>query len=106
DEPKSLFWKARFFMRHLPEEFRAGWREQFDAPYMRMKFPESGSYMNGEGGDDIGRGDRTSIYFVDEAAHLTRPLKVDAALSQTTNCRIDVSSVNGPNNPFAKKRHG
>jgi phage terminase large subunit len=31
---------------------------------------------------------------------------VDFALSQTTNCRIDVSSVNGMNNPFAKKRWG
>ncbi len=105
DEPKSLFWKARYFMRHLPQEFRGGWREQIDAPYMRMKFPRTGSYMNGEGGDDIGRGDRASIYFVDEAAHLRRPMAVEASLSQTTNCRIDVSSVNGPNNVFAQKRH-
>jgi hypothetical protein len=105
DEPKSLFWKARFFCRHIPERLRAGWRETVDAPYMRIKFPGTGSYMNGEGGDDIGRGDRASIYFVDEAAHLPRPKKVEAALSQTTNCRIDVSSVNGPSNVFAIKRH-
>jgi len=106
DEPKSLFWKARFFMRHLPEEFRAGWREGFDSPYMRMKFPDTGSSMTGEAGDEIGRGDRTGVYFVDEAAHLKRPKRIDAALSQTTNCRLDVSSVNGMNNPFAQKRHG
>ncbi|HEY6032574.1 MAG TPA: hypothetical protein VIU44_18540 [Gaiellaceae bacterium] len=106
DEPKSLFWKARFFMRHLPPALNGGWREAIDAPYMRMKFPRTGSYMNGEGGNDIGRGDRTSIYFVDEAAHLPRPMMVEASLSQTTNCRIDVSSVNGPTNVFAKKRHG
>lgn len=106
EDPKSLFWKARFFTRHLPVQFRAGWREAIDAPYMRLRFPATNSFMNGEGGDDIGRGDRTAIYFVDEAAHLPRPMKVEAALSQTTNCRIDVSSVNGPNNVFAKKRHG
>jgi hypothetical protein len=105
DDPKSLFWKARFFMRHLPEEFRGGWREAHDSPYMRMKFPATGSSLTGEGGDEIGRGDRTSVYFVDEAAHLPRPTLVDAALSQTTNCRIDVSSVNGPNNSFAVRRH-
>lgn len=105
DEPKSLFWKARYFMRHLPVEFRAGWREAVDAPYMRLKFPATNSFMNGEGGDDIGRGDRAAIYFVDEAAHLARPIKVEASLSQTTNCRIDVSSVNGPNNVFAQNRH-
>lgn len=105
DSPKSLFWKARFFLRHLPEEFRGGWREGFDSPHMRIKFPQTGSTMTGEAGDDIGRGDREAIYFVDEAAHIARPTLVDAALSQTTNCRIDVSSVNGPNNSFAVKRH-
>jgi hypothetical protein len=47
-----------------------------------------------------------TIYFVDEAAHLEHPEKVDAALSQTTNCRIDMSSVRGMANPFAKKRWG
>lgn len=106
DEPKSLFWKARFFMKHLPKEFRAGFREDRDSPYMRLAFPDTGSSLVGEVGDDIGRGDRTSLYFVDEAAHLARPKLVDFALSQTTNCRIDVSSVNGMNNPFAEKRHG
>lgn len=106
DEPKSLFWKARYFLRHVPAELRAGWREEIDAPYMRINFPDTGSSLAGEGGDDIGRGDRASIYFVDEAAHLPRPMKVEAALSQTTNCRIDVSSVNGPNNVFAKNRFG
>jgi hypothetical protein len=42
---------------------------------------------------------------VDEAAFLQRPLLIDAALSQTTRCRIDLSSVNGMSNPFAQKRH-
>ena len=105
DDPKSLFWKARFLMRHIPAEMNGGWREALDAPYMRIKFPRTGSYMAGEGGNDIGRGDRAAIYFVDEAAHLARPMMVEASLSQTTNCRIDVSSVNGPTNVFAKKRH-
>lgn len=102
---KPLLPKARIFMERLPEEFAGGWTPWRDAPYMRISFPETGSIISGEGGDDIGRGDRTSIYFVDEAAWLERPELVDAALSQTTNCRIDMSSVNGMNNPFARKRH-
>lgn len=105
EEPKSLFWKARLFMRNLPPVFRAGWEEWRDAPHMRMNFPDTGSKMSGEAGDQIGRGDRASIYFVDEAAYLERPKLVEASLSQTTNCRIDMSSVNGMNNPFAEKRH-
>jgi phage terminase large subunit len=103
--PKSLFYKARMFMRNLPPEFRAGWDEKRDAPHMLIRFPDTGSTMSGEGGDNIGRGDRAALYFVDEAAHLERAMLVEASLSQTTNCQIDMSSVNGMDNPFAQKRH-
>ena len=102
--PKSLFWKARMFMEGLPKEFRGGWARK-DAPHMRINFPDSGSSISGEAGDGIGRGDRTSIYFVDEAAFLERPQLVEASLSQTTNCRIDISTPHGMANPFAEKRH-
>lgn len=105
DAPKALFYKARMFLRLVPPEFRRGWEERKHAPHMRIIFPSNGSVMTGEAGDNIGRGDRTSIYFVDEAAHLERPDLVEASLSATTNCRIDMSSVNGMTNPFAVKRH-
>lgn len=104
--PKALFYKAREFMQGLPIEFRGGWQQKVHAPHMRLLFPESGSAITGEAGDGIGRGDRTSIYFVDEAAFLERPELVDASLSATTNCRQDISSVNGMANPFARRRHG
>lgn len=106
DSPKSLFYKARMVLRHLPPEFRGGWIEKRNGTYMRLTFPTTGSAMVGEAGDSIGRGDRTGIYFVDEAAHLARPQLIEASLSATTNCRIDLSSVNGMDNPFATKRHG
>lgn len=105
-DPKALFWKARKFVEALPVEFRGSWNEKKHAPYMRVEFPDTGAVLKGEAGDNIGRGDRTTLYFVDEAAFLQRPLLVDAALSQTTRCRIDLSSVNGMSNPFAQKRHG
>ncbi|KTI33708.1 hypothetical protein [Enterobacter roggenkampii] len=103
--PKALFWKARKFVEMLPVEFRGGWNYKKHAPYMRVEFPESGSVITGEAGDNIGRGDRTTLYFVDEAAFLKRPQLIEASLSQTTRCRIDLSSVNGMANPFAQKRH-
>lgn len=103
--PKSLFWKAREFIKSLPPEFTGSWSAHRHAPHMRILFPDTGSVISGEAGDNIGRGDRASIYVVDEAAHLERPELVEASLSQTTNCRIDVSSVNGMGNPFAIKRH-
>ena len=104
NSPKSIFWKGRQFVKSVPREFRGTWGED-DAPFMRIGFPDTGSFIAGEAGDGIGRGDRAAIYFVDEAAHLERPDLVDFSLSQTTNCRIDMSSVAGMANPFAEKRH-
>lgn len=103
-DPKSLIEKARLFMRHLPKEFRAGWTLRDHAPHMRLVFPETGALLSGEAGDNIGRGNTTSLFFVDEAAFLERPQLVEASLSQTTNCRMDISTPNGMGNSFAQKR--
>lgn len=105
DSPKSLFYKARVFMQNLPREFRGGWTREKHGAFMRLTFPDTGSVMTGEAGDNIGRGDRAAIYFVDESAHLDRPHLAEEALSATTNCRIDMSSVRGRDNPFAVKAH-
>jgi len=105
-DPKSLFWKMRHFIEWLPGEFRPhGWGANC-APYMRISNPENGASIVGEAGDNIGRGNRTSIYFVDEAAYLEHAEAVDAALSQTSNCKLHVSTPNGAGNPFYRKRHG
>ena len=105
-DPKSLFWKIRQFIALLPVEFHpAGYNERAHAPAMRILNPENGATIVGESGDNIGRGNRTSIYFVDEAAFLERPDAVDAALSQTSNCKLHVSTPNGAGNPFYRKRH-
>lgn len=101
--PKSLFWKARQFMINLPPEFTGGWDQRRDSAHMRLSFPATGSTITGEAGDNIGRGDRAALYFVDEAAYLERPQLIEASLSQTTNCRIDISSANGTANPFYEK---
>jgi phage terminase large subunit len=103
--PKSLFEKARMFLSELPAEFLEGWSRDKHAGYMRILFPGTGSVLTGEAGDGIGRGDRTSLYFVDEAAFLEHPQLVDASLSATTNCRQDISTPNGMANSFAQRRH-
>ena len=103
--PKALFWKAREFIKGLPVEFRNGWNNRQHSAHMRISIPGTNSTITGEAGDNIGRGDRAAIYFVDEAAYIERPKLIDASLSRTTNCRIDISSANGLANPFAQKRH-
>jgi phage terminase large subunit-like protein len=103
-DPKSLFFKARMFLKNLPVEFRCGWDEKLHAREMRILFPETDSAMTGESGDSIGRGDRTSLYFVDEAAFLEHPDVAEGSLSDTTNCRIDISTSNGALNAFYDRR--
>lgn len=106
-DPKSLFWKARQFIALMPIELRPrGYNEVKHAPHMRILNPANDSAIVGEAGDNIGRGNRTSIYFKDESAFYEHAEAIDAALSQTTNCNIDVSTPNGPGNPFYRKAHG
>lgn len=106
-DPKTLFYKARMFLAHLPVEFRGGWseRNKLVSSHMKIEIPDTGSVLAGEAGADIGRGGRAAIYLVDESAFLASPMTVENSLSQTTRCRIDLSSVNGMDNPFAEKRH-
>jgi phage terminase large subunit len=105
-DPKSLFWKIREFIDYLPRELRPrGYERSRHANYMRIVNPENESVIVGEAGDNIGRGNRTSIYFKDESAFYERPELIDAALSQTSNCKIDVSTPNGNGNTFYRKRH-
>jgi phage terminase large subunit len=103
-DPKSLFWKARFFIEHLPAEFRGSWEKARHAPQFRIFFPDSGSVIFGDVGDELGRGGRSALFFVDEAARLAHPELVEASLSFTTNCRMDISTPNGLANTFYQNR--
>lgn len=102
-DPDSLFWKLRFFLENLPNEISGNWTSK-DSSHMRVTIPLTASVIKGDAGDQIGRGGRATIFFVDEAASLKRPQMAEAALSQTTNCRIDVSTPMGMANPFAQRR--
>lgn len=106
-DPDCIFFKVRMFLSLLPVEFRGGWimgNRDHDKSLL-ITIPSTGAIIRGEAGDNIGRGGRASIYGVDESAYIERPHLIDAALSQNTKCRIDISSVNGLDNPFAEKRH-
>lgn len=95
-DPSSLFWKIRSFIGLLPPRMRpAGYDEKKHAPFMRVLNPSNGSAIIGEAGSNIGRGARTSVYFKDESAFYEQPEQIDAALSQTSNCKIDVSTPQG-----------
>lgn len=103
-DPDSIFEKIRYMLYRLPPEFRPrGFRSIDHDNYLKLINPKNGSTITGEAGDNIGRGGRSSIYFIDEAAHIDRPLKVDAALDDNTDCKVYVSTHNGPGTPFYQK---
>jgi phage terminase large subunit len=83
----------------MPKDFNP----RVHSGFKKLINPENEATVTGEAGDDIGRGGRKSIYFVDEAAFIQHQLSVDNALSQTTNCKIDISTYNGSGNEFYKK---
>lgn len=104
-DPDSIFEKIRLMLRRLPRIWLpAGFSWGRNSTYMKLLNPENGAIIAGEAGDNIGRGGRRSCYFCDEAAHLERPEKVEAALGDNTNVRIDISSVNGVGNVFHRRR--
>lgn len=102
--PKSIFEKLRMLIRNLPECLRPPAEDGIDLKQHTCRNPDNQAVIDGEIGKSIGRGGRSRIYFVDEAAHLEHPEAVEASLSENTRCRIDISSVSGPGTVFYRKR--
>jgi len=105
-DPDSIFEKLRIMLRNLPW-FLLPPRFNLDRDCSEHKLVNrrTGNTITGQGGDNIGRGGRKTIYWVDEFAHVEHPALIDASLSQNTRCRIDMSTPAGPGNAFATKRH-
>jgi phage terminase large subunit len=105
-QPDSIFEKLRIMARRLPEWMLPdGFSWAHHSLFMRMINPETGAMISGEGGEDMGRGGRSSLYVVDEAAFVPNAESIEKALSGNTDCVGWVSSVNGMGNLFARKRH-
>lgn len=106
DDPDAIFEKLRALLRHLPK-----WWLPSDFDWAKhdkkgnLWNPNMKSSIVGQGGKQIGRGGRRSMYVVDEAAALETPMNADSALSQNTDCQFDLSTPAGMNH-FGKKRHG
>lgn len=102
---KTIFEKMRIFIRALPPEFLPkGFNPEMHLSHKRLINPANGSVIYGEGGDNVGRGGRTLIYFKDESAWYEHPELIEAALTNNTNCQIDLSSVHGVGTVFNNKR--
>lgn len=99
-DPKAIFPKIRQILENLPGFLVP----VYSSSHMKIVNNDNGSAITGEAGDNIGRGGRTTIYFKDESAWYERPELVEAALGDNTDVQIDISSVNGTNNVFYRRR--
>ena len=99
-DPDSLFEKMRMLIQRTPDVFHPSTSNAF----LKIINEDNGSTVTGEAGDGIGRGGRKTIFCLDEAAHIERAELIEASLADTTECRIDLSSVNGTGNMFHRRR--
>jgi len=103
-DPDSLFEKVRILLKSLPPWMKPQ-EHQYGDNKLRFSNRLNGSTITGEAGDNMGRGGRSSLYFLDEFAFVERSQRVDAAVSENSDVKIYVSTPNGNGNTFAKKRH-
>lgn len=92
-DPDCIFEKMRQILDNLPAQL---------IPNLTLKNglilnDDNGSSIAGEGGDNIGRGGRKTVYFVDEHAFLEHPESIAASLSHNTDVEISISTHNGTN---------
>lgn len=105
DNPDSIFEKLRIILRRLPQwMLPAGFSWHKHDTIGRLFNPETSSVITGEGGDDMGRGGRASVLFVDEAAFVPRAESIEKSTAGTTDCVQWISSANGMGNLFYRKR--
>lgn len=106
DDPDSLFEKMRLNLRMFPRwALPKGFDERFHSLVGRLVNPENGASLIGQGGDDMGRGGRKSMFVVDEFAAIPRGEKAGAAVSFNADCWGAISTVRGMSNEFARMRH-
>lgn len=104
-DPKTLLHKFRDMFSKMPHWMKPkGFVEKVHDNYMRIINPDNGATVTGEAGDNIGRGGRTTMYFLDEWAFVDRQEAVDAAISQNTNVHIKGSTPNGIGDRFHQDR--
>lgn len=103
-DPDSIFEKIRMLIGLLPPWMMPGAEE--DDKQMLIRNVKNGNTIRGEAGDNMGRGGRSTLYFLDEAAFLEHPDMVEKSTRGNSNVRIYGSSANGTANLFYRKMHG
>jgi phage terminase large subunit len=107
DNANTIFGKLRLMMRGLPPEMMPeGFDWRTHSTEGKLVNPATGAIIVGQGGENMGRGGRSTLYIVDEAAFIDAAEAVERSVLSNAGCVLWVSTVNGMANLFARKRHG
>ena len=103
---KAFFQRLLFAITCVPSELLPlGWDNRRRNPptyaSRRIRNDDIGTSITGEAGDEVGRGDRKTFYFLDEAAKIPHLRRVHASLSATTTALFNVSTAAGAGNYFS-----
>lgn len=105
-DPDSIFEKMRIMLQRLPEwMLPEGFAFNRHSHSKRLINPAQGGTITGDGGKEMGRGGRSTMYCIDEAAFVPNAEDVERAVSGNTDCIGWISTPNGMGNLFARKRH-
>ena len=96
----TLFGKVRFLLNKIPSIFKP---KKMLIKNMHVKNLDNGTDIAGASGDNPGRSGRRTIFFKDESAFYSNSVSIEAALSETSDCLIDVSTHAGTNTLFYTK---
>jgi hypothetical protein len=102
---QSLFGRISFILDKLPSFLCRGYDPQKNRIHMRIELPGTGSLLRGEIGDNIGRGGRSTMLFLDEFAFVPRSATVMEAASQNTDSLVMGSTPCGRGNEFSRIYH-
>jgi phage terminase large subunit len=104
--PDTIFEKIRLLYRKFPRwMLPKGFSTDLHDKQNLLINPENGNAIRGEGGEEMGRGGRSSLYILDEAAYIEHADRVEAATSANCDVRVWGSTLNprNDNNYFQRK---
>lgn len=99
-DPSAMFWKLDFMIMWLPEwAYPHGYvKAPPHRTYLKIENPTNGSVIIGESSNpDFGRGGRYTVIFPDEFAAWEWASPAWTACSESTTCRLPVSTPKGMN---------
>jgi phage terminase large subunit len=105
-DSKSVFAKVRHIIDRLPAFLRPrGYNARKHSTWARVINPANGATITGEAGRDMGRGGRSSVYFLDEFGKMPDALAVEAAVSGNTNVVVYATTATAPGTRAYEQRH-